>query len=65
MDSSGFIALFLAGTDDSATSALPNAPRVHPVAKTELSRWSVMRGRMASMLHRLAWAIEPDSRLTR
>ena len=61
MDSSGFMALFLAGTDDTATSALPNAPRVHRKTKLELSRWSAMRGRIASLLHRLAWAIEPDT----
>ena len=65
MDSSGFMALFLAGTDDTATSALPNAPRVHRKITPQLSRWSALRGRMASMLHRLAWAIEPDTRLTR
>lgn len=62
MDSSGFIALFLAGTDDTATSALPNAPRVHRATKPEFSRWSVMRGRVANVLHSLAWAIEPDTR---
>lgn len=62
MDSSGFIALFLAGSDSTATSALPNAPRQRRAPEPELSRWSVTRGRVASLLHRLAWAIEPDTR---
>lgn len=64
MDGSSFVALFLAGKDDTATSALPHAPkRVRP-RKPQLSKWEVRRGRLASMLHRLAWAIEPNTRGT-
>lgn len=62
MDSSGFIALFLAGQDDNAKSALPHAPRQRRTPKPELSRGEAMRGSVASALHRLAWAIEPDTR---
>ncbi|MGO4237229.1 hypothetical protein [Pseudarthrobacter sp. YAF2] len=61
MDSSSLVALFLARSDDTATSALPRAPRRVRVRKPGLSGWSVLRGRLASALHRLAWAIEPDT----
>ncbi|ELT45648.1 hypothetical protein ACJJV6_05240 [Arthrobacter nitrophenolicus] len=61
MDSSGFIALFLAGKDGTAQSALPHAPRQRRTPKPELSRWEATRGHAASALHRLAWAIEPDT----
>ncbi|TLM82660.1 hypothetical protein FDW83_11945 [Pseudarthrobacter sp. NamE2] len=62
MDGSSFVALFLAGKDDTATSALPHAPKQVRARKPQLSRWDLRRGRLASMLHRLAWAIEPDAR---
>lgn len=61
MDGSSFVALFLAGSDNTATSALPHAPKRTWARKPALSRWSIRRGRLASALHRLAWAIEPDS----
>lgn len=64
MDGSSFVALFLAGKDDTATSALPHAPKRVNARKPRLSKWEVRRGRLASMLHRLAWAIEPDTRGT-
>ncbi|CCQ44420.1 hypothetical protein ARTSIC4J27_346 [Pseudarthrobacter siccitolerans] len=62
MDGSSVIALFLARNDDTATSALPQAPKRIRARKPGLSRWSVLRGRRASALHRLAWAIERDKR---
>jgi hypothetical protein len=61
MDGSSLVALFLARSDDTATSALPRAPKRVRVKKPSLSPWSILRGRTASVLHRLAWAIEPDT----
>ena len=61
MDGSSVIALFLARNDDTASSALPHAPKRNRARKPGLSRWSVFRGQLASALHRLAWAIEPDT----
>jgi hypothetical protein len=61
MDGSSVVALFLARNDDTATSALPRAPRRVRAQKSGLSRRAALRGRMASALHRLAWAIEPDA----
>lgn len=61
MDGSSLVALFLARSDDTATSALPRAPKRLRVKKPGLSPWSILRGRTASVLHRLAWAIEPDT----
>lgn len=61
MDGSSLVALFLARCDDTATSALPRAPRRVRAAKPGLSRREAFRGRLASALHRLAWAIEPES----
>lgn len=61
MDGSSLVALFLARSDDTATSALPRAPKRVRVKKPGLSPWSILRGRTASVLHRLAWAIEPDT----
>jgi hypothetical protein len=61
MDGSSLVALFLARSDDTATSALPRAPRKVRAKKPGLSRREAFRGRLASALHRLAWAIEPDA----
>lgn len=61
MDGSSLVALFLARSDDTATSALPRAPKRVREKKSGLPRWSILRGRTASVLHRLAWAIEPDA----
>ena len=59
MDGSSLVALFLARNDDTATSALPHAPKRARVRKPGLTRREALRGRLASALHRLAWAIEP------
>ncbi|KSU76684.1 hypothetical protein GA0061083_2067 [Pseudarthrobacter enclensis] len=59
MDGSSLVALFLARNDDTATSALPHAPRKVRARKPGLSCGESLRGRLASALHRLAWAIEP------
>ncbi|MBU8867773.1 hypothetical protein [Paenarthrobacter aromaticivorans] len=42
-----------------AHSALPTAPTL-PDGKQQLRRrWLALRGRVATRLHRIAWAIEP------
>ncbi|MFC7846853.1 hypothetical protein ACFUTU_00090 [Arthrobacter sp. NPDC057388] len=51
------MALFLSRSDSLATSALPGAPTV--VEAPRSAAWSTFRGRTASFLHRLAWAVEP------
>ena len=59
MQSAGMMALFLSRSDSLATSALPGAPTVIEKAKARSAAWITFRGRMASLLHRLAWAVEP------
>jgi hypothetical protein len=59
MQSAGIMALFLSRSDSLATSALPGAPTVAEEAKSRPAAWNTFRGRTASFLHRLAWAVEP------
>jgi hypothetical protein len=59
MQSAGMMALFLSRSDSLATSALPGAPTVIEKTKPRPAAWNTFRGRMASVLHRLAWAVEP------
>ncbi|MDQ0616399.1 hypothetical protein [Arthrobacter globiformis] len=61
MDSTGMMALFLAGSDSLATSALPQAPTVAENSTPRSAAWNTFRGRTASVLHRLAWAVEPKA----
>jgi hypothetical protein len=58
MHSAGMMALFLTRSDSLATSALPGAPTIVEDAKSRPA-WNTFRGRTASFLHRLAWAVEP------
>ena len=59
MESTGMMALFLAGSDNLSTSALPQAPTVVEESAPRSGAWHTFRGRTASALHRLAWAVEP------
>ena len=59
MQSAGMMALFLSRSDSLATSALPGAPTVLEQAAPQSAAWNTFRGRIASFLHRLAWAVEP------
>jgi len=59
MQSAGMMALFLSRSDSLATSALPGAPTVVEEAAPRSEAWNKFRGRTASFLHRLAWAVEP------
>jgi hypothetical protein len=65
MESTGMMALFLAGSDSLATSALPQAPTVTEERAPRSAAWSTFRGRTASALHRLAWAVEPKVSVNR
>ena len=48
---------------ETATSALPNAPVV-PYAEKSSPRWlDALRGRVATILHRVAWALEPEDHI--
>lgn len=42
-----------------AHSALPTAPRVTDEKMTISQAWRALRERLATLLHRIAWAIEP------
>jgi hypothetical protein len=59
MQSAGMMALFLSRSDSLATSALPGAPMVTEERAPRSAAWNTFRGRTASALHRLAWAVEP------
>jgi hypothetical protein len=59
MQSAGMMALFLSRSDSLATSALPGAPTVSEGPKPRSAAWNALRGRAASVLHRVAWAVEP------
>jgi hypothetical protein len=59
MQSAGMMALFLSRSDSLATSALPGAPTITEEQAPRSAAWSTFRGRTASALHRLAWAVEP------
>jgi hypothetical protein len=58
MNSSSVVALYIARADDTARSALPNAPMVPEESAARSASWSVRRGELATLLHRLAWALE-------
>jgi hypothetical protein len=60
MESTSIMALLLAGSSETATSALPHAPRLAEDAHRS-DAWAALRGRTANILHRLAWAVEPFS----
>lgn len=62
MEPTALMAFALIGFDSpESQSALPNAPVVDDRAKDRGRRLMQARGRLASGLHRLAWAIEPNS----
>lgn len=60
MDYSHIAAFALAKSLTEGRSAMPDAPVVAPSAGSR--RLLALRGRIASMLHRAAWAIEPRVR---
>ncbi|MBT8159792.1 MULTISPECIES: hypothetical protein [Arthrobacter] len=64
MESTNIMALLLVGQGDTARSALPHAPRVVEERAPRSAAWAAFKGKLASLLHRLAWAIEPDVRDT-
>ncbi|MDR6989148.1 hypothetical protein J2Y66_003663 [Paenarthrobacter nitroguajacolicus] len=47
---------------DAATSALSNAPGIPVAENFSLSWMNFLRGRLATLLHRVAWALEADRR---
>lgn len=55
------LALFLAGLDKTALSALPDAPVVNEPEKRS-GILLAFRGRLATALHRAAWIVEPKER---
>lgn len=65
MNSSSVVALCIARADHTARSALPNAPMVFEETKGRSPSWSVRRGRLATLLHRLAWALESHTQRLR
>lgn len=44
-----------------ARSALPTAPRVADEMRTISLAWRALRAGAATLLHRIAWAIEPKA----
>jgi hypothetical protein len=61
----GVIALLLASKNQTATSALPNAPVMNDVPGAATNRWDTTRGQLSNLLHRLAWRIEPGHQQAR
>lgn len=51
--------LYFAGTNHESRSALPGAP----VVQDEKSSTTRLRSRLATLLHRAAWRIEPPQSL--
>lgn len=65
MEHTALIAFALIGFDTpESRSALPNAPVIDDRAIEPGRRLMPARGRLASGLHRLAWAIEPTPNST-
>jgi hypothetical protein len=58
MDHSHIMAFGLARLVGDGTSALPGAPVIAEPAQQK-PRMLRLRGRFASLLHRMAWAVEP------
>lgn len=48
---------------ETATSALPNAPVIPDAGKTRPLWLDALRGRVATLLHRIAWSLEPDEQV--
>ncbi|MHC6592086.1 hypothetical protein [Arthrobacter sp. C152] len=62
MESASLIALLLVKGNGSARSAEPNAPQIIAKRGRRAAAWAAVRSRTATLLHRLAWAVEPDPR---
>lgn len=61
MDYSQLAYPLLGAINTEAISALPGAPVIEPGgAKSKRRRVSRLRGRLSNVLHRAAWALEPD-----
>ncbi|MDQ0767323.1 hypothetical protein QF031_000072 [Pseudarthrobacter defluvii] len=60
MESASLLALLFAGPIRAGESAQPNAPQVITKSGWASVAWLAFRSRTATLLHRLAWALEPD-----
>lgn len=48
---------------ETANSALPNTPVIPEAEKTPVLWMDALRGRLATRLHRIAWALDPDGQI--
>ena len=62
MESASLIAFLLVKRNGIARSAEPNAPQITAKRGRAAAAWTALRSRTATLLHRLAWAVEPDAR---
>ncbi|MFC4396889.1 hypothetical protein [Arthrobacter sedimenti] len=60
MESASLMALLFAGAFRAGESAQPHAPHFSAQPGRKRSAWLAFRSRTATLLHRLAWALEPD-----